>query len=165
MRLTTRLAQTGVLIVGVLAVLSAGIARGQTPAQATRTDAQGGITVKAVYVTSAYFKASPSDPLSGKVDLERNVVFAITLDAHSGDLSKYDFIKNIVLRNDRGQEVTPVRWVATADGTHHRAGGLLFPKADQTSQTIDAQAKTLELTVRNLGGVAERTLRWTLPVQ
>lgn len=95
----------------------------------------------------------------------RNLVIAITLDAHSGDLSKYDFVQSVTLRNDRGQQVLPLRWIATADGAHHRAGGLLFPRADQTGQAIDAPAKTLELTVRNLGGVAERVLRLTLPVE
>lgn len=92
-------------------------------------------------------------------------MFAITLDTHSGDLSKFDSVKNVTLRNDRGQQVTPSRWVATADGAHHRAGDLVFAKTDQAGRAMDAQARVLELIVRDLGGVPERTLRWTLPVE
>lgn len=165
MRRNTLRGLAAMLVAGALIVLSAHAAAGQSPAQATRTDAQGGITVKAVFVTSTYFRANPTDPLTGKVDHERNIVFAITLDTHSGDLSKFDFVKNVTLRNDRGQQVTPSRWVATADGAHHRAGGLVFSRTDQAGRVLDAQAKVLELIVRDLGGVPERTLRWTLPVE
>jgi hypothetical protein len=155
----------GVLVAGAMVILVAAAATGQTPDQATRTDNQGGITVKAIYVTSAYLKATPTNPLAGKVDLKRNVVFAVTLDTHSGDLSGYDFVKNVTLRNDRGQQLTPVGWVATADGSHHRAGGLLFPRTNQAGRAIDSQARVLELVVRGLGGVTERVLRWTLPLE
>lgn len=162
---TTARILTGLLIAGALAAVTAGVAAGQNASQATRNDSQGSITLKAVYLTAAYFKASPSDPLMGKVDPERNVVFAITLDTHAGDLSRYDFVKNTAMRNDRGQHVSPLRWVATVEGTHHRAGGLVFPKTDQSGRTIDAGTKTLALVVRDLGTVPERTLRWTLPVE
>ena len=159
-----RHALAGVLVAGILPILTVGAVAGQAAAQATRTDTQGIVTVKAVYVTPAYFKTTPTDALAGKVDLNRNVVFAITLDTHAGDLSKYDFVKNVTLRNNGGPRVAPLRWVSTAEGPHHRAGGLVFPKTDQTGRPIDAQAKVLELIVRGLGGVAQRTLRWTLPI-
>lgn len=166
MRRNTSRGLAAMLVAGALIALSAHAAAGQSPpAQATRTDAQGGITVKAVFVTSTYFKANPTDPLAGKVDPERNIVFAITLDTHSGDLTRFDFVKNVTLRNDRGQQVTPSRWVATADGAHHRAGGLVFARTDQAGRAMDAQVRVLELIVRDLGGVPERTLRWTLPVE
>lgn len=146
-------------------LLGAGISTGQTPTRTPQADTRGSVTIKAVYVAASHFKATPNDPLAGKVDLERNIVFAITLDTHSGDLSKFDFVKNVTLRNDRGQQVAPVRWVATAEGTHHRAGGLLFPKGDQAGRSIEAEARAFELVVRGLGGIAERVLRWTLPLE
>lgn len=118
------------LIASTLVILTAGAAVGQAAKQATRSDTRGGATIKAVFVTPTYFKANPTGALAGKVDLDRNVVFAITLDTHAGDLSKYDFVKKIILRNDRGQRVAPLRWVATADSSHHREGGLVFPKTD-----------------------------------
>lgn len=155
----------GVLIAGALVILTQGVAVGQATGQATRSDSRGGITVKAVFVTSAYFRANPASALAGKVDPERNVVFVITLDAHAGDLSRYDFVKNVALRNDRGQQVAPLRWIATADGSHHREGSLVFPKADRAGRAIDAQAKALELLVRDLGGIAQRRLRWALPLE
>ncbi len=153
-----------VVFLGVLVVLWTSAVRSQASASATQTDGQGGITIKATYATAAYFKAAPNDPLAGKVDLDHNIAFAIALDTHSGDLSNYDFVKNTVLRNDRGQQVAPIRWMATTDGSHHRAGGLIFPKADQAGRAVAPQAKTLELVVRNLGA-AERVLRWALPVE
>jgi hypothetical protein len=165
MRSTLQSAVTTAVLVAVLTQPWAGVASGQNPAQATQTDARGGITVKAVYLTPAYFKASPGDPLAGKVDLERHLVIAITFEAHSGDLSRYDVVKNALLRTDQGQQVAPVGWVPTTDGAHHRAGGLLFPRADPAGRTIDARAKVLELVLRGLGGVTERTMRWTLSVR
>ncbi|MDR7480876.1 MAG: hypothetical protein QN203_00005, partial [Armatimonadota bacterium] len=93
----------------------------------------------------------------------RTIVFFITLDTHAGDLSAYDFLKNAVLRNDRGQQVGPQQWIATTDGAHHRAGGLVFPRADPAGRALDAEAKVLELVIRSLGGVPERILRWSLP--
>jgi hypothetical protein len=155
----------GILIVGALAILAAAASAGQAAGVTTQTDSQGGVTVKVTYVTAAYFKSAPRDPLAGKVVPDRNVVFAITLDTHAGDLSGYDFIKGAILRNDRGQQVTPVQWMSTADGSHHRAGGLLFPKTDQAGRSLESQARTLELVVRGLGGVQERVLRWTLPIE
>lgn len=155
------------LAIAVLFSLLTGLSRpapGQAPAQTVRTDSSSGITVKAVYLTTAALKENPRDPLYGKVDPDRTIVFAVTLDTHSGDLSAWDILKNTVLRNDRGQQVAPQRWVAIADGTHHRAGGLVFPRTDQAGRAIDAEAKTLELVVRGLGAGPERVLRWSLPL-
>lgn len=164
MRRKTYPALAAGLMLSALAVVSPNSAVGQTALQATRTDSQAGVTIKAVYATAAYFKANPRDALAGKVDPERNIVFLISLDTHSSDLSSYDFVKNAILRNDRGQQVAPVRWLATSDGSHHRSGGLLFPRADPSGRAVEEQAKALELVVRGLGGVAERILRWTLPL-
>lgn len=162
MRFIMNLTQT-LAVLGTIILLVAASAAGQNSG-ATRTENSGGISVKATYLTAAHFKATPNDPLTGKVDPERSLVIAITLDTHSGDLSGYDFVKNALLRNDRGQQLAPIRWVPTAEGPHHRGGGLVFPKTVQSGQSFEADAKALELVVRNLGGVAERILRWSLPL-
>ncbi|MGH2359168.1 MAG: hypothetical protein ACRDGM_01320, partial [bacterium] len=78
MRWTTHNILASLLIAGAAVILTMGAAVGQNAGLATQTDARGSITVKAVYVTPAYFKASPGDPLAGKVDLERALVFLIT---------------------------------------------------------------------------------------
>lgn len=165
MRTKARHPLASLLIAGALVILAAGVAVGQAADQATRSDTRGGATIKAMVVTPTYVKANPTDALAGKVDLERTLVFAIILDTHAGDLSRYDVVRNVTLRNDRGQRVAPLRWVAKADGSHHREGGLIFPKADRSGRAIDAQAKALELIVRNLGGIPQRRLRWALPVE
>lgn len=151
-------------VLGTVLLLAAGSAVGQNSGPATRTENSGGISVKATYLTAAHFKATPNDPLIGKVDPERTLVIAITLDTHSGNLSAYDFVKNALLRNDRGQQLAAIRWVPTAEGPHHRGGGLVFPKTVQSGQSFESDAKALELVVRNLGGVAERVFRWSLPL-
>lgn len=162
--LKVRQVMFAIAALSALAVLPAVVGAAQAGTQAAQADTQAGITIRAVYITAAYLKASPRDPLVGKVDVRQNIVFGITLDTHAGDLSTYDFLKNVVLRNDRSQQVAPVRWLSTADGAHHRAGGLLFPKTDQAGRAIDAQVKTLELVVQGLGA-PERVLRWTIPVE
>ncbi len=155
----------GTLLGALSVVLAGGLVAAQGAAPEAQTDAQGSVTIKAVYVTQRYFKATPNSPLAGKVDLDRNVVFAITLDTHAGNLGNYDAIKNITLRNAQGQRMTAVKWLAIADSGHHREGALLFPKATGTRQVVAAPGRTLQLVVRNLGGVSQRTLRWTLPVE
>jgi hypothetical protein len=150
------------LVVALTVFAAAGLAGAQDTTPLVRTDAQGGVTIKVVYVTRDYFKANHTDPLAGKIDLDRNVVFAITLDTHAGDLSGYDVVKNITLRDGRGRRLPALRWLPTANGAHHRQGGLLFAKKRTAGETLGAAGETFELTVRNLGGVPQRTLRWTL---
>lgn len=160
----TRRAWRTVVLIGALTVLvTAGLAGAQDTASSTQTDAQGSVTIKAVYVTRGYLKATPGSPLRGKVDLDRSVVFVITLDTHAGDLGNYNTLRNISVRSAQGPRVTAMKWLPIANGSHHREGALLFPKSTGTGQALEAPGKTLELTVRNLGGVPQRTLRWTLP--
>ncbi|MDI6772138.1 MAG: hypothetical protein QME77_06065 [bacterium] len=164
MQYKNRFTLAATMVLAGLITLATGASTGQASSHTVRTDGQAGIAVKAAYVTAASLRTNPNGPLSGKVDLQQNIVFAITLDTHSGDLSQYDFLKNAALRSNRGVQVAPSRWVATADGSHHRAGGLVFPKADQTGRAVEAQARVLELVIRDLG-VVERVLRWSLPLE
>lgn len=153
---------TAGVVCSALVALTSALAVGQPAPAAARTDSQAGITITAIYATAAYFTANPRHPLAGKVDLEREIVFVIRLDTHAGDLSRYDVVTHVTLRNDRGQQVSPIRWIATAESAHHRSGGLVFPKTDAAGRSVEAQAKTLELVARDLGGVTVRSLRWTL---
>lgn len=159
------LSWTAILVVATLGLLVAGPDTSEARSHTTQVDNRGGITVKATYITAGYLKATPRDPLSGKVDPETTIVIAIALDTHSGDLMAYDPVKRVILRTDRGQQLEPLRWVSTADGAHHRAGALIFPRTDRAGRSVEQGAGSLELVVRDLGGVAERILRWTLPVE
>jgi hypothetical protein len=65
-----------------------------------------------------------------------------------------------VLRVD-GREVAARSWEAPLGG-HHRAGTLIFPaNAADGSPLITSQAQQVELTLRGIGDVPERTLTWS----
>jgi hypothetical protein len=93
---------------------------------------------------------APGDPLS----------FSVVMDTHSVNLDGYDLGMLAVLRNDRGQEVSPELWDAPPGG-HHRSGTLLFPSSDSAGNPIvGPEVKALELLIRDVAGVEERALRW-----
>lgn len=97
-------------------------------------------------------KASGNEPLE----------FKVGMNTHSVDLDAIDLGKQATLRNDRGQEVAPAKWDA-APGGHHRAGSLTFPAADSSGKPIvDSGTKYVEMSIRNVANVKERTLRWSL---
>ena len=89
-------------------------------------------------------------------------VFAVEMDTHAVNLDGYDLKQLAVLRTDQGQEIQPVSWNAPTGG-HHRSGTLTFPAtlADGTP-LIGSNTRNIELVIRNVGGVPERTLKWTL---
>ncbi len=84
------------------------------------------------------------------------------MDTHVVNLDGYDLKQLAVLRTDQGQEIQPVSWNAPTGG-HHRSGTLTFPAtlADGTP-LIGSNTRNIELVIRNVGGVPERTLKWTL---
>jgi hypothetical protein len=89
-------------------------------------------------------------------------VFAVEMDTHAVDLDGYDLRQLAVLRTDQGQEIRPGGWNAPMGG-HHRSGMLTFPAtlADGTP-VIGPNTRTLELVIRNVGGIPERMFTWTL---
>lgn len=89
-------------------------------------------------------------------------VFAVEMDTHTVNLDGYDLQKLSSLRIDRGQEIQPTSWSAPSGG-HHRSSVLTFPTtlADGTP-VIGPNTRTLELVIRSVGSVPERTFSWTL---
>jgi hypothetical protein len=89
-------------------------------------------------------------------------VFTIEMDTHAIDLDSYDLRQLAVLRTDQGQEIQPSGWNAPAGG-HHRTGTLTFPATTASgTPVIGPKTRTLELIIRNVSGVPERSFRWTL---
>ena len=89
-------------------------------------------------------------------------VFAVEMDTHAVDLDGYDLRQLAILRTDQGQEIQPAQWNAPAGG-HHRAGTLTFPATTATgTPVIGPNTRTLELIIRNVSGIPERSFRWTL---
>jgi len=89
-------------------------------------------------------------------------IFNVAMNTHAVDLDGYDLKQFAVLRIDGGREVQPARWEAPKGG-HHRSGTLTFPAtgADGTP-LIAAGARTIELVIRDVAGVPERSFRWTI---
>ena len=149
-------ATTSALPKGAPTPAGGGSSAGPSPAAATNAKpitltvndgGQGGITVKATWVV-------PGSPEASTAQLDRYLALKLTLDTHSGDLTRYDLTKVSVLRDDKGKESSPAAWENVSNDSHHREGLLKFPKgAEQGSKTVD-------LVIRDMGGVKERSLRW-----
>jgi len=89
-------------------------------------------------------------------------VFNIAMNTHAVDLDSYDLKQLAVLRIDDGREVQPTNWEAPQGG-HHRSGTLTFPATGADgAPLIGSGAHTIELVIREVAGVPERSFLWTL---
>ena len=131
--------------VGLWVRSNSGASANSQPGAMMQTNEDGQITVKATWQGRS---AGP--------------VFAVEMDTHVVNLDGYDLRQIAVLRTDQGQEIQPVSWNAPTGG-HHRSGTLTFPAtlADGTP-LMGPNTRSIELIIRNVGGVPERTFRWTL---
>ncbi len=82
-------------------------------------------------------------------------VFEVKLDTHSVDLDPLD-LADAVLRNDRRETLLAPSWAAPKGG-HHREGVLTF---EGDAPRFFAGASWIELVLKGIGDVPERTLRW-----
>jgi len=105
----------------------------------TRTDSGGGVTVKVTYLDS---------------NVRNEVRFQVALDTHSVNLDSYDLKTITVLRDDIGTVYLPTG-VENKGSGHHRQVMVTFPK-------VSTEAKRLELVIKDIAGVKERTFRWDL---
>jgi hypothetical protein len=89
-------------------------------------------------------------------------IFNVAMNTHAVNLDGYDLNQLAVLRIDGGREVQPASWEAPKGG-HHRSGTLTFP-ADGTDGTplIGPGTHMIELIIRDVSGVPERSFRWRL---
>lgn len=120
----------------------------------TQADAgQGGVGFQATVLTSQDMaeRGHPPD----------HVGFLIQLDTHSGSLLEYDLAALATLRDGSGHAAQALGWEPLSGDSHHRSGLLYFPWG---LPTVAAEARYMELSLRNVGGVPERVLRWELPL-
>lgn len=104
----------------------------------TQSVTGGGVTAKVTYL----------NPKSGE-----DARFAVVLDTHSVNLDAYDLKLLSVLRDETGKEYSPIN-VENKGGGHHRETILVFPQ-------LPAEAKRIELVIKDVAGVKERVFRWT----
>jgi len=116
---------------------------------------QGGVTVQVTWVTQD-FLASPEMERADRLDLSEYLAFYVQLDTDSGDLSKYDLSRISVLRDLSGGEYQPEAWLPWSIDGSHRDGLLLFHR-------VELGGEGVELVIRGVGGVTERSYRWFAP--
>lgn len=109
------------------------------PAGLTRTSSEGGVTVKTTLL-------SPEG--AGETR------FQVVLDTHSVNLDGYDLKALTLLRDDAGKTYEPSRIENKGSG-HHREITVLF------SGPTNA-VKRLELVIKGIAGIKERTFLWEL---
>lgn len=112
-----------------------------------RISDQGPVTVAATYI-------DPEDEAAGSSD----IAFEIRMNTHSVDLDAYRHEELSVLRIDDGAEMSSLGWFEPGGGGHHVFGILKF------AGPLPADARTLKLIMRDVGGVPERVFEWRLPL-
>ena len=133
-------AAAAILVANVL-LGSLGISEGfgATPSGLTRSDSGGGVTVKVTYL----------NPQAGD-----DTRFQVILDTHSVNLDAYDLKALSLLRDDTAKTYQPTG-AEDNGGGHHREVTVSFPK-------LTPGTKGLELVIKDIAGVKERTFRWDL---
>lgn len=89
-----------------------------------------------------------------KADDKKTWSFEIDLTTHQGSLDT-DLTKESFLLSDSKEKVLPQNWTGDPLGGHHRRGVLKF-------DSFQSVPLTIELKIKNVGGVSERTFKWNL---
>ncbi|HIH44852.1 MAG TPA: hypothetical protein HA257_07225 [Candidatus Methanoperedenaceae archaeon] len=86
-------------------------------------------------------------------DYKDSFAFEVGMNTHSVALD-YDLTKFAVLKDSKGNVFKPLSWTGGRGG-HHVSGVLQFPKG--------AAAGTLELLIKDVGNVSERSFKFDYP--
>jgi len=113
------------------------------------------VTVEVTWVTPDHL--AEDEKLRAVADKhagEDVLLLHVTMNTHSVNLSEYDLAKLSTL--EAGGDPEPaIESVTISDDQHHAEAVLVFSRPAETT--------TATLTVRDIGGVPERTLRWSPP--
>lgn len=91
---------------------------------------------------------NPND-IGGKEELE----FEVKLDTHTVNLDAFNFEKSVTLKDDKGKTYKPSSSETSGSG-HHRSAEVKFKNP--------GKVKSLELLVKDVGGVKETVLKWEI---
>ncbi|MCL4417101.1 MAG: hypothetical protein M1268_02840 [Patescibacteria group bacterium] len=80
--------------------------------------------------------------------------FQVVLNTHTEELTA-DLVTVSVLIDNQNHVYKPLAWEGDNSGGHHRKGILKF-------NPISPRPKSLELKIKNVGGVSERSFKWNL---
>lgn len=101
-----------------------------------QTQSGGGVTVKVTYLAQTDHESK----------------FSVVLDTHSVNLDAYELKALSLMRDDTGLAMQATGAESKGSG-HHREVVLTFPRP-----SLDR--KWLELVIKDIAGVKERTFRW-----
>ena len=77
-----------------------------------------------------------------------------------------DLVAVSELIDNQGKTYKPTSWEGSAPGGHHREGVLKFnPIPEGKNSFISLKPKSLELKIKNVGGVPERRFKWQLEIR
>ena len=80
--------------------------------------------------------------------------FEVDFTTHSIDLDM-DVAKVVSLVDDKGNDFLPISWEGPGPGGHHISGNLIF-------NAITPMPKFVELKIKEVGGISERSFRWDI---
>ncbi len=106
----------------------------------TRTDEQANVTVV----------VTPLNLSSQSTEWK----FDIGMNTHSVELDQ-DPVQIVTLVDDKGNVYKPLSWEGAGPGGHHREGVLIF-------NAIQPMPQTVELKIKDIGGIPERSFKWGL---
>lgn len=81
----------------------------------------------------------------------------VVLDTHSVALDGIAFDRAVRLRKPDGTDIPPAAVEDASGAGHHRQAVVTFPAV--------GGAAAVEIVVKDVGGVAERSFRWALPLR
>jgi hypothetical protein len=154
----------GLAVAALAAVACTGGGGGESAAPAgapstslTQSDGgEGGVTVQVTWLTAADLQADGDlADAAASYDAASYLLLRVRMDTHSGDLNGYDPVAGSELVSDGGTAQPAVSWHSLSDDAHHRDGVLVFERPQG--------AGSVELTLRDLAGVARRVFRWAPP--
>lgn len=145
-----------ILLISIAAAARAGSVTGQlTKEDLTRKSSAGGITIQVVFL----------NPLEEESeDKQESLRFKVTLDAHSGNLMKYNLTEIVELRTGDGKIISSgFIWKPESESSHHRSG-VLLANIEKGQSPLGTGAGSIELVMKGIA-VPTRTFTWIIEEQ
>lgn len=108
----------------------------------TRTDGLDGVDFTVVFVNPLLDAGATDHPL--RDEGQDHLLFEVSMDTHSGDLTDLDWEDRIILRTDDADEIDDLDWVWERESDHHPKGYVRIPKTSVDGNPI-ISSKTDEI--------------------
>ncbi|MBI5034810.1 MAG: hypothetical protein HZB51_30165 [Chloroflexi bacterium] len=150
------------LIIGIFVCVAVGLAACNVVTQASAPSPTVALASNSSQPSTSAFETRNHS--GGSVDVAvtpqalgvgQPIAFEIAMNTHSVDLSD-DMTRIVTLRDDKGKEYSPTAWEGGGPGGHHRSGVIKFA-------ALTSKPRSVELVIKDLAQVSERTFRWELP--